>query len=277
MAHHYDTDLYGYAPTLGATVLFIVLFALTTFHHAYVVIRHKCLYFIPFVVGGAFQVIGYGVRVYSANHRTDVGPYAAEQVFILLPPALYAASIYMTLGRLLTYIHAEFASIVRVKWMTRTFVVGDVISFIMQGGGAGLQGSGGNHQQTGSNIVVGGLVVQIVFFGGFVITSFIAHRRITKRNYNPQTPGRLQWSPVLYTMYFASALILVRSTFRVVEYAMGWASYTMTHEVFMYIFDALPMFCVMVLFNVIHPAYCMVPRKDEGVEFLQVESVEPKA
>lgn len=57
-------------------------------------------------------------------------------MLILVAPPLFAASIYMTLGRFIREMGAESASIVRVKWLTKIFVVGDVISFVLQCGGA---------------------------------------------------------------------------------------------------------------------------------------------
>lgn len=54
---------------------------------------------------------------------------------ILLAPPLYAASIYMTLGRLIIHLDAERLSVVPVKWLTAIFVTGDVIAFVMQAAG----------------------------------------------------------------------------------------------------------------------------------------------
>lgn len=59
-----------------------------------------------------------------------------QTILILLAPPLYAASIYMVLGRLIAYLRAESLSMVSVKWMTKIFVTGDVIAFIMQAAGA---------------------------------------------------------------------------------------------------------------------------------------------
>jgi hypothetical protein len=59
-----------------------------------------------------------------------------QTILILLAPPLYAASIYMVLGRLVVYLQAERLSMVSVKWMTKIFVTGDVIAFIMQAAGA---------------------------------------------------------------------------------------------------------------------------------------------
>lgn len=47
---------------------------------------------------------------------------------------------------------------------------------------------------------------------------------------------------------------MVQSLFRVVEYIEGNDGYLLRHEYYLYIFDAMLMFCVMVLFNVVHPS-----------------------
>ena len=49
-----------------------------------------------------------------------------------------AATIYMMFGRLARVLHAEEHSIVRVSLLTKLFVGGDVLSFVVQGGSAGL-------------------------------------------------------------------------------------------------------------------------------------------
>lgn len=117
---------------------------------------------------------------------------------------------------------------------------------------------------TGSNIVIGGLVVQLLFFGFFVVVAAVFHIRInqspTSRSQTERDLTRRQgwrqrnWVTVLVALYIVSALILVRSIFRLVEYKDGFDGYIMTHEAFGYIFDALLMFIAMVVMNVQHPA-----------------------
>lgn len=51
---------------------------------------------------------------------------------ILLAPALFAASIYMELGRIILLVDGEAHSIIKKKWLTKLFVSGDVLSFIFQ-------------------------------------------------------------------------------------------------------------------------------------------------
>ena len=45
---------------------------------------------------------------------------------ILIAPTLFAASIYMELGRIILLVDGEHHAIIRKRWLTKIFVVGDV-------------------------------------------------------------------------------------------------------------------------------------------------------
>jgi hypothetical protein len=61
--------------------------------------------------------------------------FVNQTSLILLAPALYAASIYMILRRLILILDAERYSLVPVRWLTKIFVGCDVLSFLAQGAG----------------------------------------------------------------------------------------------------------------------------------------------
>ena len=106
---------------------------------------------------------------------------------------------------------------------------------------------------TGQNIIIGGLGLQILFFGFFVVMAIVFQWRMAKTATTSSTMIGLSWRKHLNTLYAASALILIRSIFRVIEFKQGNDGYLLGHEVFLYIFDATLMLGVMVLFNVVHP------------------------
>jgi len=56
-------------------------------------------------------------------------------LLLLVAPALVAASIYMVLGRIIALVEGECHSPIRQKWLTKLFVSGDVLSFLMQATG----------------------------------------------------------------------------------------------------------------------------------------------
>jgi RTA1 like protein. len=58
-----------------------------------------------------------------------------QSTLLLIAPALFAASIYMELGRIIIMVKGEQFALIRVNWMTKIFVAGDVLSFLMQASG----------------------------------------------------------------------------------------------------------------------------------------------
>ena len=109
----------------------------------------------------------------------------------------------------------------------------------------------------GKALVLAGLVLQILYFALFVISGAIFHTRIRRcpteqcRNY--------PWERHMFSLYIVSVLILVRSTVRVVEYAQGFNGYIYTHEVFLYVFDALLMLLAMAEMNWTYPYELAAP------------------
>ncbi|CRK19219.1 hypothetical protein BN1708_012563 [Verticillium longisporum] len=246
-----DFVLYYYEPALAASITSTVVFAILTALHIWRLLRAKAYYFTAFTVGGLFQVIGYAFRIWGHFNPESVMAFAIQGTFILVAPALFAASIYMILGRLIRTCRAEHLSLIPVNWVTRIFVLGDVIAFTVQASGAGLSAAGDYDLfKLGEKVIIGGLFVQIVFFGFFVCTSVLFQHRLTRSPTPVSIEGRLPWKRHLYVLYGTSAIILVRSIFRVVEYIQGNDGYLITHEVYLYIFDALLMAAVMAIFVV---------------------------
>lgn len=177
-----------------------------------------------------------------------------QSLLILVAPALFAASIYMVFGRIIVLLDAQTYSIIKPKWLTKVFVIGDIFSFFVQSGGAGIQAKGDlDSFNMGANIVIGGLIIQIVIFGFFVVVAMLFHLRLRK---NPTVaacdPG-LNWQKHLYVLYFTSAIILIRNLIRVIEYSQGNDGYIISNEWMLYIFDAFFIFLVVSAFFLVHP------------------------
>ncbi|RKK65420.1 hypothetical protein BFJ69_g16301 [Fusarium oxysporum] len=247
---------YHYDPSLAAAIIFIIAFIATTTLHCYQLLRTRTWFMIPFIVGGFFECIGYIGRAISHTETPDwtLGPYLIQTLLLLVAPALFAASIYMELSRIIIAADGESHALIKKKWLTKLFVIGDVISFFVQGGGGGIQSSGTESSlDTGKYVVVGGLFVQILFFGCFVAVAvhfYLAMKKVP----TPRAQGDTPWRKHLMALFIGSALIMVRSLFRIIEYLQGFSGYLLSHEVYLYIFDAVLMLAVMVLFNVLHPS-----------------------
>jgi hypothetical protein len=142
----------------------------------------------------------------------------------------------------------------------------------------------------GQWVIVAGLCVQLVFFGAFVITSLIFHIKIirsptieSERFMNKH--GSIwprDWRGVLFACYSASVLILIRSVYRLVEFVQGNDGYVISHEVFLYVFDAAMMFLVMGVMNVFHPSFVLnknaevsIPQPERDVQWKSDVEMQP--
>ncbi|PWY92331.1 RTA1 like protein [Aspergillus heteromorphus CBS 117.55] len=257
---------YYYTPSAAAAGIFIVLFGISTLLHLYQLVGTRSWFMIPFFIGGILETIGYIGRLLSAEQSPNftTGPYAMQSALLLIAPAFLAASIYMTLGRIIRMLHADKQSVIGLRWLTKIFVTGDVLSFLMQASGAGLMVSDTSDASTGEHVIIGGLFVQIIFFGFFLITALIFQKRLAKNPTSESVEMSRVWRRHMAALYVSSTFIFVRSILRVVEYIQGYNGYLMKHEAFIYIFDALLMFITMEVLQFIHPSQinCILGRGD---------------
>ncbi|CBF73895.1 hypothetical protein AN8104.2 [Aspergillus nidulans FGSC A4] len=252
-----DYYLWEYIPSLPASIIFVLLFLAATLFHCWKAWKSRARFCIPFCIGGIFEVIGFGTRAACTDNTGKLMPYTIQSVFILLGPVLYAASVYMVLARLIRSVGAEEYSLIRNTRVTKTFVTGDIVSFLVQGSGAGLMAMGGSMTNVAKGIVIAGLMVQIVIFGFFMVTSAVFDQRMrrypTSLSMSRNGGDGIGWKEHLYPLYAVSILIMIRSIFRVIEYAMGQKGYLLAHEWPIYVFDAVLMLGVMVIWGRWHP------------------------
>jgi RTA1 like protein len=108
--------------------------------------------------------------------------------------------------------------------------------------------------QRGEYAIIGGLAIQVISFGFFIIVSAVFHYRISRSPTAQSAEASVPWKKFLWILYVASAFIMIRSTFRIIQYIVGYDGVLQQHEVYVYIFDASIMFLTTFLFNVYHPS-----------------------
>jgi hypothetical protein len=201
------------------------------------------------------MTVGYVFRFLSAGSPADLGPYIGQSLCIILPPSLYAATIYMIYGRLVLFVDAAEASIIRPTRVTKIFVCGDVMAFFLQAGGGGMMAQA-SMANMGQKIMLIGLFVQLAFLGLFLGISLVFWRRMTKSSKRYAIPqyGKHTWEALLKMVVGAAVIIILRCIFRVMEFAQGHAGYLASHEIYMYVFDAAPMLGVQIMMHFVYAA-----------------------
>ncbi|KAE8140234.1 putative RTA1 domain protein [Aspergillus pseudotamarii] len=256
---------YHYDPSAGAAISFAAVFGLTTVIHIWQMIRTRTWYLTPFVIGGIFEAIGYLCRYISATETPNwtMKPYIGQSLLLLLAPALFAASVYMILGRIIRMLNAGSISLIRPSWLTKIFVTGDVLSFLVQSGGGGMlaQAKTQDSVKMGENMIIGGLFIQIIFFGFFIVVSIVFHRRMLSTPMHHMVVTEVPWNRYMKVLYTVSVLVMIRSIYRVAEYVQGSSGYLQSKEAFIYVFDAALMFTCCIILNWWHPSKIVSARK----------------
>ncbi|KAF3008474.1 hypothetical protein E8E13_004553 [Curvularia kusanoi] len=250
-----EHGIYQYAPSKAACVLAAGLFGLSALYHTFQLLRSRAWFYTSFVIGAWMMTVGYVARFISAKDPAALGPYIMQSLFIILPPSLYAATIYMIYGRLVLFVNATEASIIRPTLVTKVFVCGDVVAFFMQAGGGGMMAQA-SMTDMGQKIMLIGLFVQMAFLAFFLTLAIIFWLRMSKspKQYAVQQYGKHSWDKLLKMVVAAAVVVILRCAFRVVEFAQGHSGYLVSHEVFMYICDAAPMLIVQVMMHFVYAA-----------------------
>lgn len=124
---------YLYNPSTAAAAIFTILFLLESLFHIFQIIRKRTWYFVALIIGALMECIGYAARFQNAKQNPDytLGTFIAQSLLILVAPSLIAATVYMILGRIILATDGERYSFIKKRWLTKIFVVSDVISFLI--------------------------------------------------------------------------------------------------------------------------------------------------
>lgn len=157
--------------------------------------------------------------------HTDDGfikpPYAVSSTLIVVAPVFVAAGNYLLIGRLIRAVlppthHRIF--FIPAHLITRTFVGFDILSFLVQVSGTSIAAGSewkGSQAKVGTNVLIGGLGLQVAMFSWFlaIVTRFW---RCTKNEVKNDAP--VGWTRVLQAICVSSSLILVSELHEDIEY-----------------------------------------------------------
>jgi hypothetical protein len=155
-------------------------------------------------------------------------------MLILGSAPLLAATVYMTLGRIIRALDAEEHSIIRSRWISKIYIIIDIASFVCQIMGSAAQASGAEGARKGMQIVMGGLAIQLIAFAAFLLTTAVLHRRLIREPTATSERQNVRWKRAVWTLYAVSMLIVVRSLFRFIEFAEGAGGSIYKREALMY-------------------------------------------
>lgn len=160
----------------------------------------------------------------------------------------------MMLSRVTRALDAAEYSFVRIGWVSKIYVLIDIVCLVLQVMGTVTQAYGGADEQTKAiYLIAGGLIFQLVAFVLFVILALVIHRRLNASPTKISAFQDLRWQHYFWAIYITSALVVLRNLVRVIEFIQGADGQIMSNEAFLYVFDAAPMALVVLTFTILYP------------------------
>lgn len=232
---------FGYLPNRDLAIASTAVYGAVTILLTLISIYYRTWYFLVMTIAGASEVVGYAYRWTLTTNPDQRTPYIIMYCCIVLAPVALALADYLLVGRLIRIVGRQY-SIVNPKFVEFGFIVSDLLSIGVQSSGAGLITSGNLKNMTlGSNILIGGLGINLVSFCFFGVVTLHLHWSIYRRK--PDFTGRERWITMFYALYLSMILLIIRSIYRIVEFAMGFRGYLAIHETYFYVFE-----CILIIF-----------------------------
>lgn len=247
--------LYAYTPSAAAAGTFMGIFGIATVAHIFYLPKLRQCFFIPMILGGIMEVGGLYGRFWGHSSQNDFRAYVLQALLLTPAPIFLAATMYMTLGRIIVALDADKDhTLIRPRWLSKIFVFFDIVCFIVQIGGTGMQSTTSvSVQKTGRTVTIIGLVIQLVVFAYFIIVALVFQRRMNAHPTSISIHHSIHWVRHLRVVYATSVLMLIRNIFRIAEYVEGSNGPVGHSEVYLYIFDSTLMAGLMWAFVIVHP------------------------
>ncbi|KAI1459886.1 RTA1-domain-containing protein [Annulohypoxylon moriforme] len=235
---------YGYRPSLAAGIVFGVLFGIAFFGHSLQTIRLRRWTSALLAIGALIELIGWAGRTWSAECPYNRNAFLIQITTLIIGPVFFTAALYVLLGMFIEALGRGY-SILSARMYTIVFMTCDTISLVVQAVGgamASMASSNGDDTKLGTNIMVAGVIFQLVAMTIFTLFTLDFLRRSSKFGM-PQ-----EYNKIIVALFISLAAIFARSIFRAVELIEGWSGYLMMHEAYFIALDGSLMVLAVVIF-----------------------------
>ncbi|KAL5519103.1 hypothetical protein ACEPAH_786 [Sanghuangporus vaninii] len=264
-----DDLQYGYIPTEWICILFVVLFSISTITHLGQSIYYKLWWLLPTVVlAGIGEVTGWAGRLWSSQTFLGNGddPYLMQICATIISPTPLLAANFVILGLIIGHLGAQYSRLTP-KWYTIVFCSADVVALVVQAVGGALASSAsqedGGDPTTGGNIMLGGIVLQLVS-----ITIYTAlgveyfYRYLTDRPIRNSFPAKkgvfdLRVRLMVYALALSTTCLFIRAVYRTIELSDGWRGRIIETEVYFNVLDGAMIVLAICTINFFHPGFLL--------------------
>ncbi|KAL9124220.1 MAG: hypothetical protein Q9217_006427 [Psora testacea] len=269
-----ELTIYGYYPSLGANAFFLAIFAICFIANTVLGLRFKTwTYLIAMFFGTLAEAIGYAGRIMLHDNPWSSNGFQIQICCLIIAPAFIAAGVYLTLKHIVLEIGSDFSRL-PPRYYTWIFILCDIFSLVLQGAGGGIAATADTDpslQDTGTNLMIAGIIWQVVtlfIFGGLV--GDYAYRAYKRRNNLSASAVKLLGTRRF--KFFAASLILAfltifaRCVYRIAEMVGGWQNDIMQSEPDFIALDSVMILIATLCLTIFHPGIAFPEMQMHGIK-----------
>jgi hypothetical protein len=281
-------SILNYVPNLAGNIVFGIIYtalALVLFYHVFFTGPKHDKWALVLPIAASFEALGFWLRIPLRTYQSNQPIYIVMYLFVVLSPAGFLAFNYILFGRFAAALQGTKPSLVKKQQEEKTlqtrskitflpprlikiiFVTSDVVTFCIQAAGGGLQTSQMFETiKVGNHIFLAGTIIQTFSYIVFAALTIVAHARLYYSG-NNNVSNKHQYSvfniagnPVVQLvdlLYLSSIGLLIRSCYRIAEFAQGYGGDLYSHEIYTFLLDGLPLVIAIGVWAIFWPGLMM--------------------
>ena len=179
-------------------------------------------------------------------------------ICLTIGPVFISASIYLSIARIIS-LYGQDLSYFKPRTIAQAFITSDFISLVLQAtGGAIADISKGASRQTGINIMIAGLFLQVISLSVFLL--YLVYFALKCRNGSlDMDSAKIAcresgiFKAFIFSLLIATVAILIRSFYRVAELWQGFSGELWNNEKDFMILDGGMIGLAVLLLTAFHP------------------------
>jgi len=262
---------YAYRPTKYVCLIFVALFGLSTVLHIGQALFYRLWWLLPTMgLAGCLEVLGWSGRLWSSYNLTLNTPFMIAICTTIIGPTPLLAANFVIVERIIGRLGTCYSRL-SPKWYLIIFCSCDVVSLVVQGTGGGLASTANTSSgaRMGADVMLGGIVFQLVTLIVFMCCSFeffirylhdapVKSETVTKRE-----PLTRRLKLMLGAMLFNSTCLFIRAIYRTIELSGGWHGRVISTQIYFNVLDGAMITLAIITMNIAHPGLLLrVPKLD---------------
>ncbi|KAH9923180.1 RTA1-domain-containing protein [Epithele typhae] len=270
---HLISPFYGYWPTQYVCYIFLGVFVISTLLHLGQAIKYRAWWLLPTAVLAGFgESVGWAGRLWSSYAPLNENGYLIQIVCTIVAATPLVGALFITFGRIVICLGDHYGRL-SSRLYSRVFLSIDFICLVVQSAGGGMAATAKDHAGgiLGSNIMLAGIIVQLVSLTVFVALG--AEYMWRYHNGIPLRPASMQVlreSPsessllggkqlphplkmLLVGLCIETVVLYIRAIYRTVELADGFNGKIIQTQIYFDLFDGLMVAIAMIALSVFHP------------------------